>query len=103
MQSTTSVTQSVFVNKQSEQVKNNNPQQASQNKAQAVAIEGEFVKRGDQHTQHQAEDVFARSHEFANMESVSFSVKNGLQAYTSMDLAIKKDEISRLMGVDLFA
>jgi hypothetical protein len=103
MQSSTSITQSIFVNKQNDKVNNKALGQPMNGEKTAAPIEGDFVRRGNQETHDKAQDVFVRNNEFAKMDNVSFSVKNGLQAYTSLDISNKKEEISRLMGVDLFA
>lgn len=96
--------QTLFVNKQNEsasyvQTHNRNADMAKPvNKT--AALEGEFIKTGDSASFSDAQHIFERANQFAQMSSTA---QNGLQAYTSLDTEKTREAVRRLMGVDLYA
>ncbi len=63
-------------------------------------IEGEFFKIGDSVSFSQAENLFERANQYAQLTT---SAQNGLQIYTAIDTGSQREELRRLMGVDLYA
>lgn len=63
-------------------------------------LEGDVIKRGEPDNFAQADDIFKRAEYF---KSLSSSVKQGIQAYTSIDNEFKREQIKLMMGVDLYA
>jgi hypothetical protein len=101
-------TQSLFVNKQLEsptqQVPIREPKNNLQKGAALAPIEGEFVKIGDSVSFSEAENLFERANQYAQMNAdISKSAHNGLQAYTAIDTETKREALRSLMGVDLYA
>ena len=70
------------------------------NKNQPITLEVEFIKRGDKAAQVQADDLFAQANSYA---SVAPKVQQSLQAYQSLALSDKREALSDLMGIDLYA
>lgn len=96
--------QTLFVNKQSESA---HYQQAQNRNADIVkpvnklhAIEGEFIKIGDSASFNEAKHIFERANQYAQMTN---NAQNGLQAYTALDVDKTREDVRRLMGVDLYA
>jgi hypothetical protein len=71
-----------------------------QDKNQPITLEVEVLKRGDKAAQTQADDIFAQANSYA---SVSPKVQQSLQAYQSLALSDKREALSDLMGIDLYA
>lgn len=98
------MTQSLFVNRQAQSATQQQPvkdiNSAIHVKAKPSPIEGEFFKIGDSVSFSQAENLFERANQYAQMTK---SAQNGLQAYTAIDTETKREELQRLMGVDLYA
>lgn len=98
------MTQSFFVNRQpdsaaqSPRVKDVNS--AIQATTKLSPIEGEFFKIGDSVSFSQAENLFERANQYAQMTT---SAQNGLQVYSAIDTGSEREELRRLMGVDLYA
>ena len=96
--------QTLFVNKQNEsasyvQTHNRNVEMAKPANM-VVALEGEFIKTGDSGSFSDAQHIFERANQFAQMSS---NAQNGLHAYTSLDTERTREAVRRLMGVDLYA
>lgn len=100
------VTQSLFVNRQVEStgqqstVNKKIDSTNAQHQAKPKVVEGEFIKIGDSVSFTEAESLFERANQYAQLSN---SAQNGLQAYTSIDAQNKREELRRLMGVDLYA
>jgi hypothetical protein len=103
------IAQSLFVNRQAESAAQQGPLKGGEKslnnndlhtKTKVSPIEGEFIKIGDMVSFNEAENLFDRAHQYAQMTS---SAQNGLQAYTSIDVENKREALRRLMGVDLYA
>ena len=62
--------------------------------------EGGFFRRGDSVSFSQAENLFERANQYAQLTT---SAQNGLQIYTAIDTGSQREELRRLMGVDLYA
>ena len=95
----TLVSQALTINKQTAQpnkVTELNDEQAKK----PVVIEAELLKRGDKASQQQADELFAQANSYAQ---ISPKVKQSLQAYQSFDISNKRETISSLMGIDLYA
>jgi len=96
--------QSLFVNKQSESTSHQQTQDrnvdAVKSANNATAIEGEFIKIGDSTSFMEAQDMFERAKQYANMTN---NAQNGLQTYTSLDAENQREALRELMGVDLYA
>ncbi len=94
--------QTLFVNKQVEpfQKYDSKTQQTDADKQSLKPLEGEYIKIGDSVGFAQAEELFEHTNRYAAMPS---KVHNGLQAYTSIDMANKREALRSLMGVDLYA
>jgi hypothetical protein len=97
------MTQSLFVNRQPDSA----PQPLVKDINSAVEattklspIEGEFFKIGDSVSFSQAENLFERANQYAQLTT---SAQNGLQIYTAIDTGSQREELRRLMGVDLYA
>jgi hypothetical protein len=96
--------QTLFVNKQNEsasyvQTHNRNADMAKPVSKQA-ALEGEFIKTGNSASFSDAQHIFERANQYAQMSSTA---QNGLQAYTSLDTERTREAVRHLMGVDLYA
>ncbi|MGB3727068.1 MAG: hypothetical protein WA981_15060 [Glaciecola sp.] len=105
MSAINSIQQSVFTNKQAElgQQKQTETDKPS-TKPLPVVIDAEYVNAGNVKSAEQADELFSRANSYASMsESVSLHVQTGLKAYTQHELSSKRDAISELMGVDLYA
>ncbi|MFT4652657.1 MAG: hypothetical protein ACJA0G_001054 [Kangiellaceae bacterium] len=97
------MTQSLFVNRQPDSaqqplVKDINS--AVEATTKLSPIEGEFFKIGDSVSFSQAENLFERANQYAQLTT---SAQNGLQIYTAIDTGSQREELRRLMGVDLYA
>lgn len=93
------VSQSLTVKKQTAQA-NNVTELNDQQAQKPVVIEVELLKRGDKASQQQADELFAQANSYAQ---ISPKVKQSLQAYQSFDITNKRETISSLMGIDLYA
>lgn len=105
MASINPLAQSLFINQQmpgkSALPVNNEQQKANKT---AITIEADFVQIGSSEVIAQADELFARANSYSKLvEDYSPKVQQSLQAYAALDVANKRDEISRLMGVDLYA
>jgi hypothetical protein len=69
-----------------------------QNKA--VTLEVALLKSGDNAAKLQADELFAQANSYAK---VSPKVQQSLQAYESLEILSKREAISSLMGIDLYA
>lgn len=98
------VAQTLFVNKQNESASyvqaHNRSADMAKPVSKTVALEGEFIKTGDATSFSDAQHIFERANQFAQMSSTA---QNGLQAYTSLDTEKNREAVRRLMGVDLYA
>lgn len=94
------VKQSLFVNRQAQAATQTNDAVKNTNGSSPAVIEGEYIKIGDFASFSQAKSLFETANQFA---SLSNNAQNGLQAYTALDAQNKRDELKRLMGVDLYA
>lgn len=98
------MTQSMFVNKQAQSPQPpsaiKDPHSARNLSQKPAAIEGEFIKIGDSVTQDDAQNLFERANQYAQL---SANAQNGLQAYTAIDTENKREALRQLMGVDLYA
>ena len=65
-----------------------------------VTLDVELLKRGDKVAQQQADDLFAQANSYAE---VSPKVKQSLQAYHAIEISSKREAISSIMGIDLYA
>ncbi len=107
MQSILSTRQSIFINDSANsavrpnKVANNvdNAGAFEQNAPKKV-LEGHIIKRGESENFAQADGIFERAEYF---KSLSSSVKQGIQAYTSIDNEVKREQIKSMMGVDIYA
>jgi hypothetical protein len=60
----------------------------------------QIVKAGSQQTMSDAEAIFARANSYSD---VSVKVQKSLQAYEAIEVSLKREALSQLMGVDLYA
>ena len=58
------------------------------------------VKLGSNQAIADAEAIFARANSYAD---VSAKVQKSLQAYEAVEVSLKREAVSQLMGVDIFA
>jgi len=98
------LSQSLFVNnhdnKAVSSVKNNTEREA----LKPVTLEANFLQTGSEDIQQQADDLFTRANDYSKLsDAYSSHAQAGLKAYTALELATKRDAVSQMMGVDLYA
>lgn len=60
----------------------------------------QIIKTGSQQIMSDVEEIFARANSYSD---VSAKVQKNLQAYEAIELSLKREAISQLMRVDLYA
>jgi hypothetical protein len=60
----------------------------------------QVIKAGSQQAMSDAEAIFARANSYSD---VSGKVQKSLQAYEAIEVSLKREALSQLMGVDLYA
>ncbi|MFC4699769.1 hypothetical protein ACFO4O_06325 [Glaciecola siphonariae] len=104
MESVSTIKQSLYVNDELNATrKPRSPSQnndASGSQTPASKISEQVIKTGSNQTMADAEAIFARANSYSD---VSAKVQKNLQAYESVELSLKREALSELMGVDLYA
>ncbi|WP_371192873.1 hypothetical protein [Glaciecola sp. SC05] len=101
MESISSTQKNLFINSDA-----GNGQKPTVNHANGDAAEQQpplkkhVVKTGSQQTMADAEAIFSRANSYAD---VSAKVQKNLQAYETVELSQKREAVSKLMGVDIYA
>lgn len=69
-------------------------------KNQSISADAQLLRRGDKVAETQADELFAQANSYAQ---ISPKVKQSLHAYESLEISNKRETISSLMGIDLYA
>ncbi|MDT0593936.1 hypothetical protein [Glaciecola petra] len=71
---------------------------------QATVIEADYVRGGGEKAHKQADELLERANSYVESSyKLPFTVKQSLQAYTSLDISQRQEALSNLMGVDFYA
>lgn len=107
MSTITGLNQSLFVNKQDGNSAHSpkvNTQNSDRQVLKPVTLEADFIQAGNEYIQQQADDIFTRANEYTKLsDAYSPAAQEGLRAYSSIELAAKREAVSLMMGVDIYA
>lgn len=82
----------------------NKKQGSIERENQTSIIEADYVRGGNDKAHKQADELLERANTYVESSyKLPYTVKQSLQAYTSLDISQRQEALSNLMGVDFYA
>jgi hypothetical protein len=100
MQSIASIKQSLYINKDTLSAAKTRAQDTVESGSEPQTAKNHLIRTGSSQTMADAEAIFARANSYAE---VSAKVQKSLQAYEAVEVSLKREAVSQLMGIDLYA
>ncbi|WP_395342350.1 hypothetical protein PN836_000745 [Ningiella sp. W23] len=101
MESISSISQNVYLDNNAHSSKRAElGQQSPQNKKQDAVEQQQVIKLGSAQARSDAEAIYAKANSYSEASS---KVQKNLQAYEAVEVSLKREAVSQLMGVDLYA
>nr|WP_136249786.1 hypothetical protein [Ningiella ruwaisensis] len=101
MENISNINHSLYVNADvNRDAKRKAPSQVEQQQENTEQHRKHIIKLGSQQAFSDAEAIFSRANSYAD---VSSKVQKSLQAYEAVEVSLKREAVSQLMGIDLYA